>query len=216
MLFEQQRRREHFAAYAETLSKRFDRGILAAMQEKPVWVLWKREQDPQGTLHKRPYTPHNYPASLYKPHQWASVATVLVALASGNFAGIGMMLPAPYILIDKDATDNAPIYNREQRKIVSPLALRLLAQVPSYAELSPNNGLHILTEGRPTRGNFKTEQLELYTNWFTTVTTRHLPGTPLDVTAQQQAIEVLEDEFHQLLPERIHQNTGGLRGVLPG
>jgi hypothetical protein len=61
-------------------------------------------------------------------------ATVLEA---GNFAGIGMMLPAPYILIDKDATENAPLYDREQRKIVSPLALRLLAQVHSYAELSP-------------------------------------------------------------------------------
>src|SRR3989442_4942826 len=41
---------------------------------------------------------------------------------------------------------------------VSPLALRLLSLVPSYAELSPNNGLHIITEGRLTRGNFKTDR----------------------------------------------------------
>jgi len=57
-------------------------------------------------------------------------------------------------------------------------------------------GLHGITEGRPKRGNFKTESFEMYTNWFTTVTTRHIPGTPLDVTNQQQAIEALENEFH--------------------
>src|SRR5947209_20426483 len=120
------------------------------------------------------------------------------------------MLPAPYVLIDKDATQGSPIYDREARKVVSPLALRLLQHVPSYAELSPNNGLHILTEGRPKRGNFKTEQLEMYTNWFSTVTTRHIPGTPLEVTNQQAAIETLEDEFHPPVPLRDIQNTGGV------
>src|SRR5258708_26952663 len=73
------------------------------------------------------------------------------ALPSGNFAGIGIMLPAPYVLIDKDAIEDAPIYDPLQRKIVSPLALRIIDQVPSYAELSPNNGLHIITEAVPKR-----------------------------------------------------------------
>ena len=77
---------------------------------------------------------------MYKPRQWASLATVLEVLASGNFhvAGIGMMLPAPYILIDQDATEDAPIYDREAKKIVHPLALRLVEQVSSYFEVSPN------------------------------------------------------------------------------
>jgi len=211
----EQTRRERFTTYAETLSKRFQKGILKNMQDKPLWVLYKLEKDEQGNIHKRPYTPRGYPASIYKPRQWASLANVLEVLATGNFhvAGIGIMLPAPYVLIDKDATPDAPIYDREARKIVSPLALRLLQQVPSYAELSPNNGLHILTEGRPKRGNFKTPELEMYTNWFSTVTTRHLPGTPLDVTVQQQAIEALENEFHPPIPERVNQNTGGVAGT---
>jgi primase-polymerase (primpol)-like protein len=114
------------------------------------------------------------------------------------------------VLIDKDAKPDAPLYAPETRKIVSPLALRLVQLIPSYAELSPNNGLHIITEGRPKRGNFKTESLEVYTNWFSTVTTKHLPGTPLDVTYQQTAIQALEDEFHPLAPERVFQNTGGV------
>ena len=181
----EQTRRERLTAYAELLHQRFRRGILATMQDKPLWVVWKPEQDAQGNMHKRPYTPKNYPASTYKPHQWSSLDTVLEALATGNYAGIGIMLPAPFVLIDKDARAKAPIVDIEARKVVSPLALQLVEQVPSYAELSPNNGLHIITEGRPKRGNCKTEQLEMYTNWFSTVTTKHIPGTPLDVTAQQ-------------------------------
>src|SRR6266571_6560504 len=208
----EQTRRERFTAYAETLQRRFQTGILANMQEKALWVVWKPERDTQGNIHKRPYSPRGYPTSIYKPRQWASLANVLEVLATGNFhvAGIGMMLPAPYILIDQDATPDAPIYDREAKKIVHPLALRLVEQVPSYFELSPNFGLHGITEGRPKRGNFKTESLEMYTNWFTTITTKHIPGTPLDVTAQQQAIEALEDEFHPPIPERVNQNTGGV------
>lgn len=154
------------------------------MQEKPLWVLWKREQDQQGNIHKRPYTPRNYPASIYKPTQWTSLANVLEVLAIGNYqvAGIGIMLPAPYILLNTDAKPEAPIYNSQAKKMVSPFALRLVADVHSYAEFSPNNGLPIITEGRPIHGNFKMAKLEMYTNWFSSVTMRHIPGTPLDVT----------------------------------
>jgi primase-polymerase (primpol)-like protein len=202
--------RERFTAYAETLRARFNEGILKDMQEKPLWVLWKPERDPQGNIHKRPYTPRNFPASIYKPRQWATLDNVLEVLATGNFhvAGIGIMLPAPYVLIDKDAKEDAPIYDPQKRKIVSALALRLLEQVASYAELSPNNGLHIITEGRPKRGNFKTEALEMYTNWFSTVTTRHIPGTPLEVINQQASIQALEDDFHPPIPQASFQNTG--------
>ncbi len=205
----EQARTERYSIYAETLSKRFQTGILASMQEKPLWVLWKAETDEQDNIHKQPFTPRGYPASIYKPRQWSSLDNVLEALATGNFAGIGIMLPAPYILFDKDAKEDAPIYDRAAKKIISPLALRLLEHVPSYAELSPNNGLHIITEGRPTRGNFKAPELEMYTNWFATVTTRHIPRTPLDVTNQQAAIEALDDEFHAPTQAREFQNTGG-------
>jgi len=212
-------RRERFTAYAATLHERFKKGVLKTMQDKPLWCLYKLEQDEQGNIHKRPYTPRNYPASIYKPRQWASLANVLEVLATGNFhvAGIGMMLPAPYILIDQDAIPDAPVYDREAKKIIHPLALRHVEQVPSYFELSPNFGLHGITEGRPKRGNFKTESLEMYTNWFTTVTTKHIPGTPLDVTAQQEAIEALENEFHPPIVETSFQNTqntGGGVGVV--
>jgi primase-polymerase (primpol)-like protein len=211
----EQGREERFTAYAETLRARFNKGILKNMQDKPWWVLWRPEQDATGNIHKRPYSPKGYPASMYKPRLWSSLDTVLEALASARIAGvrgIGIMLPVPYVLIDKDATEDAPIYDQQKRRIVSPLALRVIEQVPSYAELSPNNGLHIITEGRPKRGNFKTEPLEMYTNWFSTVTTRHIPGTPLDIIAQQQAIEGLEDEFHAPVPQRFRQNTGGVCG----
>src|SRR5258708_31022956 len=125
--------------------------------------------------------------------------TNLGGISTGKFGGIGIMVRAPLVVVDKDAKPDAPVYDPEKRKIVSPLALRLLEQVPSYAELSPHNGLHIITEGTAKRGNFKTEQLELYTNWFSTVTTRHIPETSLVVTNQQTALTLLEDEFHPLV-----------------
>jgi primase-polymerase (primpol)-like protein len=206
-------RREHFTAYAETLHQRLRTGILADLQKRSLWVVWKPEQEKQGNSHKRPFTPRGYPASIYKPRQWTSIDTALEALSTGNFAGIGIMLPAPLVLIDKDAKPDAPVYDSEKRKIVSPLALRLVQQIPSYAELSPHNGLHIITEGIAKRGNFKTEQLEMYTDWFSTVTTRHIPETSLTVTNQQAAIQALEDEFHPHVETRI-QNTGGVAGTV--
>jgi primase-polymerase (primpol)-like protein len=171
--------------------------------------LYKLEQDERGNIHKRPYSPKGYPASIYKPRLWSSLDTVLEALALGNFAGIGIMLPAPFVLLDMDVREDTPIYDKEARKIISSFALRLLEQVSSYAELSPNNGLHIITEGRPQRGNFKKPEFEMYTNWFSTVTTRHIPGTPLDVTNQQAAILVLEDLYHPQSQRREFQNTVG-------
>ena len=107
----EQTRRERFTAYAETLAKRFRQGILANMQEKSLWVLYKLEKDDQGNIHKRPYTPKNHPASIYKPRQWASLANVLDVLATGDYhvAGIGMMLPAPYVLLDIDAKPDRPL-----------------------------------------------------------------------------------------------------------
>lgn len=204
---------ERAAKYAETLSKRFQTGILKSMQKKPLWGLYRMEQDDTGNWHKRPYSPRGYPISKSKPEQWTSLDNVLEALAQGRFqvSGIGILLPAPYVLIDLDAKET-PIYDKETKKIVSPLALRMMHAVPSYAELSPHNGLHGITEGVPQRGNFKTPSLEMYTNWFSTITTRHIPGTPLDVTNQQQAIQMLEDEFHPPVPARLIQNTVGGAG----
>ena len=100
----EQGRAERAAQYAETLSKQFQTGILKNVQDKPLWVFYKPEQDERGNIHKRPYTVKNYPASIYKPAQWASLDNVLEDLASGRFpvAGIGLMLPVPYVLLDID------------------------------------------------------------------------------------------------------------------
>ncbi len=38
-------RQERFTAYAETLHQRFKKGVLKTMQDKPLWCLYKLEQD---------------------------------------------------------------------------------------------------------------------------------------------------------------------------
>ena len=208
--------KERAAAYADILAQRFQADILKSMQDKSLWGLYVMEQDDRGNWHKRPYQPNGRAASKNILRHWSSLDNVLEALSHGTFpvSGIGILLPAPYVLIDLDAREDRPIYDRQARKIVSPLALRVIEHVPTYFELSPHFGLHGITEGLPKRGNFKTPALELYSNWFSTVTTRHIPGTPLDVMNQQAAIEMLEDEFHPLIPARFIQNTVGGAGRL--
>src|SRR5579883_1218637 len=119
-------RQERFTAHAETLRAKFATGILKSMQQKPLWSLYRLEKDQQGNLHKRPYHPRGYPASIYKPRSWSSLDAVLEALATGTFSGIGIFLPDPYALIDVDTKEDAPVYDREKKNIVSPFVLRLL------------------------------------------------------------------------------------------
>lgn len=201
---------ERAQAYAETLSTRLKSGILKSFQDKSLWNLYKMEQDDTGNWHKRPYQPNGRPASTNMLQQWSSLDNVLEALAKATVwvDGIGILLPPPYVLIDLDAKET-PIYDREKKKIISPLAMRIMQTVPTYFELSPHRGLHGITEGYPKRGNFKKPELEMYTNWFATVTARHIPGTPFDVVPHQSGIEALEDEFHPITPENLIQNTGG-------
>jgi len=60
-------RRERFTAYAETLQARFNKGILKNMQDKPLWGLYKLEEDERGNFHKAPYHPKGFRISIYKP-----------------------------------------------------------------------------------------------------------------------------------------------------
>ncbi len=77
-------RRERYTAYAETLRVRFNKGFLKNMQEKPLWGLYKLEQDERGNIHKASYHPKGYRISIYKPRSWSSLDNVLEALASGK------------------------------------------------------------------------------------------------------------------------------------
>lgn len=95
-------RRDHFTIYAETLEKRFHTGILATCRTN-LSGYCGNQRDEQGNIHKRPFTPKGYPASIYKPRQWASLDNALEGLTTGNFVGIGLMLSAPFVLLDKDA-----------------------------------------------------------------------------------------------------------------
>ncbi len=166
------------------------------MQDKPLWVLWKREKDQQGNIHKRPYTPKGYPASIYKPNQWASVDNVLEVLATSNFhvAGIGIMLPVPYVLIDQDAKEDAPIVDMEKRKVVSPLGRTPLTGGRDQSQLA--------------RSSSRSFRQGWISHWVFTRTTSQLWWNPW--RGSHSIAEQLEDAPHVICQPCRHRWCAGM------
>jgi primase-polymerase (primpol)-like protein len=190
------------------MQERFDQGMLAELQPLSCWVVWKKEGDETGNIHKVPYNPKGYKASIKKPASWATLTEATQVFANGRYAGIGAMLTAPFVLIDLDHS-----YERATKTISSPIAKRIVSLLDSFTEASPNDGLHVLVRATMPGRNIRTGNLEMYTNWFSTVTLRHLPDTPRAVEMRQAEIESLYAEFAPA-PEGRIQNTGGVAEVI--
>jgi len=189
------------------MQERFDQGMIAELQPLSCWVVWKKEADDRGNVHKVPYNPKGYKASIKKPHSWGTLTEALTAFASGRYAGIGVMLTPSFVLVDLDHS-----YERETKTITKPEAKRVLSLLDSFTEASPNDGLHVLVQATMPGRNIRTGNLEMYTNWFSTVTLRHLPETPIIVETRQAEIEALYAEFAPA--EGRIQNTGGVAEVI--
>jgi putative DNA primase/helicase len=191
------------------MQERFANGYLAAWQNLRQWVVWKTEREDEA-VHKVPYNPGRpaFRASVKREESWGTLAQSLAAYSSGNFSGIGFMVTPPFVLIDLDHS-----YSRPERRITNPHAEEIIKTLNSVTEASPNTGIHIYTEGGLPGRNLHTPAIELYTNWFTTVTTDHLAGTPPDIQPRQ---EQLRELYQRFAPAPLHpdQNTsGGGRGL---
>jgi primase-polymerase (primpol)-like protein len=203
----EQHRHDRLIRHISVMQERFDQGMLAELQPLSCWVVWKREADEAGNIHKVPFNPKEYKASIRKPQSWGTLTEAMQAFANGRYAGIGAMLTPPFVLIDLDHS-----YERATKTITSPQAKRVVSLLNSFTEASPNDGLHILVQASMPGRNIRTGNLEMYTNWFSTVTLRHLPHTPITVAERQGEIEALYAEFAPVTQGRI-QNTGGVAEV---
>lgn len=212
----EQPQRERLTAYANTLRERFDRGVLAELQPLSQWVVWKREYI--GDQWKKvPYNPRGFHASVNNPRTWGSLSDTLKILETSIYDGIGFMLSEadPYCFVDIDHC-----YDRSTHQITNPLASRLVSHLASYTEASPNDGLHILVRARlPGKGIHSA--IELYDRGrFFTVTTRHVPQTPITVEQRQQEIEALYQAYKPVIPSKRVESTrvggGEVRTTLAG
>ena|SRR2546427_4376247 len=97
-------RRERFTSYAAILRERIEtKGILPELAGYPNFVAW-RYVPVDGQRKKPPFNPNTQqPASPTDSNTWGTIETVLTALATGKFQGIGFMLShSPFTGIDLD------------------------------------------------------------------------------------------------------------------
>ena len=193
MSVEQNQPREAAERAAE-MKERFRRGYLSRWQNLRQWVGWKTETDEDDRPHKVPYNPGQpkYRASIRRPETWGTLAQTLAAYGSGNFdlEGIGFMVTPPFAFVDKDKS-----YDRTTRTITDPKAEEISVLLNAALEASPRAGLHWYFEGIMPGRNLHTEDIELYTNWFTTITTDHIEGTPTDILPRQNELNELYRRF---------------------
>jgi putative DNA primase/helicase len=205
----EQSRHERFIQYAEALRERFDAGVLAELQDLDQWVVWRAELE-ESKPKKVPYNP-NYShlssmqprASVKIPKSWGTLTQALTALESGHYSGVGFMITPPLVMIDLDHS-----YDRATQTITSPHAEEIMRVVPTYYEASPNDGIHGLVFVETPMKSLHTEALELYgQERFTTITTDHIPGTPITIESRTEEVHALYEHFAPPVTETNNQNT---------
>src|SRR6266849_3742181 len=214
-------RQETASAYAAHLKERFEqKGILREIAGYPNFVVWHYKEE-NGQRKKPPINPNTrLPASPADRTTWATLASALSAVATGNYQGIGFMLSySPFSGIDLDHCI------REGR--LQPWAQEIIETLNTYTEYSPSwnkaagtGGVHLLVEGKPPASK-KAGNIEVYgKKHYLTITTNHVPGTPTTINSRQEALDALYRRIAPPVVERPYQNkrlgqAGGMLTELP-
>lgn len=185
----------------------------AELKKLAQWVCYRLESKENSKKPtKVPYVAGaNYGASTTKPADWRTYECALTHVA--NYSGLGFVFEPPYVGIDIDGcVDNGAI---------AAWAWAIIEQVGSYAEFSPSGtGIHIIVRGAlPSAA--KIGAVEMYTTArFFTVTGKHVPGTPLEISERDLIslhTRVKAGEFPKAKPdvaksfvEKTISMTGGM------
>src|SRR5712691_8707258 len=199
----------NYARYAQDLRERFSHGLLSELTPYPQFVVWKYVME-HKKLKKRPFNPRtNVPARTNDPMTWTSIEPALKALATGRYNGIGFVFSKsdPFTGTDLDtcvAKDGS----------IAPWAQEIITSLSTYTEYSPSHlGVHLLTQASLEGSGRKVGNVEMYSQGrFFTITTDHVPGTPLTIEQrQEQQARLYASLVPQILPTGRNENT---RGVL--
>ncbi len=210
-------RQETASAYAAHLKERFEtKGILRELAGYPNFVVWQYKVE-NGQRKKPPVNPMTHrPASPADRATWGTLASALLAVASGRYQGIGFMLSySPFSGIDLD--------HCIQEGSMQPWAQEIIETLDTYTEYSPSwnkaagtGGVHLLVEGKPPASK-KAGNIEVYgEKHYLTITTRHLEGSPVTINSRQTKLDAL---YASLVPvptaPNERQNTRGGHGAVP-
>ena len=208
---------ETASAYAAHLKERFEtKGILRELAGYPNFVVWQYKVE-NGQRKKPPVNPMTHrPASPADRATWGTLASALSAVATGNYQGIGFMLShSPFSGIDLD--------HCIQEGRLQPWAQEIIEKLDTYTEYSPSwnratgtGGVHLLVEGKPPASK-KAGNIEMYgEKHYLTITTRHLPGSPVTINSRQTKLDAL---YASLVPvpaaPNERQNTRWGHGAVP-
>lgn len=129
-------------------------------------------------------------ASHSDPTTWGTLDAALAAVRRYHLTGISVALGDGLIGIDIDHCWDGTVF--------TDFALRLVEQLATYTEQSPNDGLHFLCRGTLPGLRCRTSQfpVEIYTRWrFLTLTGQRL--TPWGCEERTDALASL---YHQMFP----------------
>ena len=191
--------------------------IPAALTALDRWVAWRYSWDGRD-WRKVPLNPATgRPASVTDPTTWGSFQRALSYASRPDADGVGFVLTAddPFVAIDVDHCRDP------EGGTLTPFAREILADVRSYAEVSPSGtGVRIFAAGRLPRAGRRSAEIEIYQSGrYLTLTGHHLWGTPATIEDRDDAIEALYDRLFPetpLSPNGSRSVTAGLAGTPPG
>ncbi len=167
--------------------------IPLSLRSAPQWVAW-RYITRDGKQTKAPVSPHDGSlADSTSGKTWGTFDDAFEACREdSSLAGVGFVFTAddPYCGVDLDNS----IYADGN---IKPWALDLLAQLDSYAEISPSRrGLKVFIKankpGKRCRKAYHDGGIEIYDrDRFFTVTGERLPNYPLDINLRQQSLDLV-------------------------
>ena len=161
----------------------------------PRWVCWQRQPDP-----KHPDKPRKVPmaadgrgnAKVNAPKTWGTYEQAASTLAQRSYSGLGFMLGAGIIGV---GIDHCVVEGE-----ISPFAQEIMAQLPTYTELSPSGtGLHMLMRGEMPQGRRK-GQLEIYGDGRYFTVTGQSVGENKELFDGTQAVEALLQRYMASTP----------------
>lgn len=148
--------------------------IPAELRAIPQWHHWKLEiRDGKPTkVPKIAGEARN--ASSTDPATWTTFDNA-VAKLNGDGRGLGWTLTEPDGIVFIDLDHSVDVQTGQ----IAPWAQRIMARIGSYAERSPNDGIHIFIRGKlPGKGN-KVGRVEMYSSRrFATITGHRVLGAP--------------------------------------
>lgn len=109
------------------------------LKERPQWVLWREEKTKKGKLTKVPYQVNGNRARTDNSDTWTDFDSCVNTFNTGGFSGIG------YNHSDDDGIVSVDLdHCFRSGKQLEGWAEQLLHSCKTYAEYSPNDGVHIV------------------------------------------------------------------------